>query len=321
MELRKIIEGINSSWVLHVFSVDFITESSEKLLQYLLKLKFNKETEEYYLFQFPQGGYPAIRVFGHFLNAIKIYKMEMAPIYRIRLCHYPDSPADINRTIRADEYHLLIKEYEKFIPTTNIRAYLETINSLRTIFIGTEHLNEYENFINEAKKESESLQNWALGLSNCSTTIEEAFRELFKGHEDYDDKTGGFFIFPDNAVIRYRGFYHNCIGYDGYSVSLGYIKEPDKNYYLPEESFNVDSYTVMDDENRYITVDRCIIQNLISLEISLGTLTETVHVLDIIDRLYRDMLQKGELYFVPISYTIDVNKRQYDVMVGEKETN
>ena len=71
MELRKIIEGINSSWVLHVFSVDFITESSEKLLQYLLKLKFNKETEEYYLFQFPQGGYPAIRVFGHFLNAIK----------------------------------------------------------------------------------------------------------------------------------------------------------------------------------------------------------------------------------------------------------
>ena len=321
MELRKIIDGINSSWVLHVFSIDFITESSEKLLQCLLKLEFTKETEDFYIFHFPQAGYPAIRVFGHFLNAIKVYKKEMAPIYRISLCHYPDPHVDANRTVRADEYHMLIKEYEKFLPTTNIRAYLETIKSLRTIFIGTKHLDEYEKFLEEVKKESESLQDWALSFDNCTTTIENILRELFKGHEDYDNNAGGFFIFPDNAVIRYRGFYHNCIGYDGYSVSLGYIKESNKNYYLSEESFNVDSYTTMDDENRYITVDKCIIQNLTSLEVSMGTLTETVHVLDIIDKLYKDMLKKGEMFFVPIGCTIDVKKRQYAEMMCENETD
>ena len=307
MELREIIENLKSTWVLHVFSVDFITDSSEKLLQLLLKLKFTKETENYYMFQFPNEGYPAIRVFGHFINAIRISKKEMAAICRINLCHYPEHPTDINKNIRADEYHRC-RVYEKDIPT-DIRAYLETIQSLRTIFMGTAHLNEYDKFLNETLKGSETLQDWASNLSHYSEIIEDALRDLFKGEKDYNNHTGGFFILPDNASIRYQGFYHNSIGYDGYSVSLGYIKQPDKIYYLSEEAFNRDSYTIMNNENRYIRDDKCTIQNLTSIEVSLETLSETVCILDIIDRLYKDMLKNGELEFIPLEFIIDANKR------------
>ena len=311
MELRDIIENLKMYSSLRKRCQEFVHHSAESLLEHLLVLDFSYENQSEYFYFFEKNGLPSIRVIGRFINGIRISKQDKPAWERIRLSlMYDDlSQAQIG-CIRTDEYGSHKTDHVQAL-TDDLAPYLDTIKSLKMIFTRTQHQETYDQFVRETLEESRRLMEEINELESYAEAIDCCLRRLFDDCRFNDDHEGGFFILPYNAVIRYKGYYHNCIGQDRFSVSLGYLKDPSRYYTIEEEQYHRDSYTSMNEANRYS--DRPTIHHLRTLDTTVYSLSETIKVLEYIDRLFRDSFRDESVLYVPLNEIHDENRRRNPV--------
>ena len=305
LELDEIIETLETMKCLHKESEEFVRSSAEELLTHLLKLKFTDGYDDEYMYHFSYNGLPSVRVYGHFINMIIISKKDGPALRRIKLTRlYEDDDCDFG-SYRTDEYHSDENDYEIEI-YPDLVAYLDFIKSLELLFKETENYMAYCDFVVETYDKSSRLRDKLSMLATFNEELEWCLRNLFEQHPEYDDFKGGFFMFPGNICLRYRGYYHNCIGKDSYSISLGYIKDPYKFFDFEEEAYRMDSYTILNESCRYH--DYKTIHNLKTVDVTIYNLWEVVSVLRMINNILIDDFKKGSLEFVGLYNIIDYQK-------------
>ena len=307
LELHEIIPTLNALKSIQDQSEKIVTSSCGELLEHLLKLDFDDQDDKYYLYHFSYNDLPAIRVYGHFINLIVISKSDEDAWSRIRLGQACEDEILYFGEYKTDEYHTGDEDGYIYM-FKDIAPYLDLLESLKIIFKETENYLPYCNFVKRTKEKSRNVLDAISLMGDFSESLELCMKKLFACHPNYDYRVNGFFLFPNNMCLRYRGYYHNCIGSDGYSISLGYIKDPNKFYTIEEDAYNMDSYTIQCGANRYQELKS--IHNLKTLDVTIYNIWESVRILRQINKLLIDDLKKGNLQFIRLDSIIDYRKRR-----------
>ena len=263
MKLRELYDQLEALYGQELKAArDFVGEASEGLLLLLVKLIDSEGLDIYSSDVAKVLSLPlmkdniALRYCGRFFNRIVIREKDDMNYYtaveRMRFKFVPfeddiDGLYDLGHNFPCDGYTEdnpnVSKEYK--INDSDAYEFMSLVRSLRIFFKGTAIEKEYSAYC--------SSLNAGYGVwERINDSIREDFDELLLSYFEGIFRTnsvpldvrsfGRYFLrLPCNCSIRYRGCFHNCIGYDGYGVSLAYIKD---HFGGAEDQYHQDKYTV-----------------------------------------------------------------------------
>lgn len=290
----------------------FITKYTGELIPLLLKLKeadpefaVDDANPEYTVVHLRYIKYrTGIRYLGRFINGITINLKEKEPLKAIKLWWGCYEDAD-NITQYTDDGYCG-EESEERIGTVQISPFFlnEFRNLIKALKPYFKNLKVYPEYNDLLKKVLEPCDADKIDEQVFEESLEDIwiyFDTLISEHKEYDKNAKKHFLMlPDGINIRFRGRFHNCITSDTVSVSLGYVKNIQRQ--SVEDSLYHDIYTCKYDEGKYSKESYQLLHEY-SLDIT-DELIETIQALKAIKETCEEELLNGSLSYIHESEVI-----------------
>lgn len=200
-----------------------------------------------------------IRYCGRFINYIKVHKDKSKPaIQRLSVGYaaYEDEVDDFEwANCYPDDTYFGEKAEQRYGEWGILEDwgnFENLLKSLKPFFAPV--ASTYEAMMVEIRNERKVMADLQDKIDYLNEELDLYLHyDILKTVKGYDKKSKKHFVLlPDNLSIRYKGRFHNCLTFDNYSHSLGYMQF---KQFVAEEGYIQDPYTVGDDFDRYLPGD------------------------------------------------------------------